>query len=179
MKYIGKKYQDLIKDIESAYDDTCNTLKYHINELKKMLAEKDEEIEKLKNGNKLQAEIDEYNRLEAQKNMNLEDDLAAAKSKINELVSDVSSARATAEEWETRFYTLVTEYGIDLNRPVKKESVEKAKTRRRSKTVVAHCKDCGTYFQAKSTLAKYCSACGKERAKQSRLKWLAKQAKKK
>lgn len=176
MKYIGKKYQDLIKDIESAYDDTCNTLKYHINELKKMLAEKDEEIEKLKGGSELQKEIDEYNRLEAQNNMNLEDDLATAKSKINELVADVNSARASAEEWETRFYTLVKEYGIDLNRPVKKESVEKAKTRKkRSKIVVAHCKDCGTYFQAKSKLAKYCSACGKERAKQSRLKWLAKQ----
>lgn len=179
MKYIEKKYQQLIQDIESAYDDTCDTLKYHINELKKMLAEKDEEIEKLKGGSQLQKEIDEYNRLEAQKNMNLEDDLAAAKSKINELVADVNSARAAAEEWETRFYTLVAEYKLDLNRPVKKESVEKAKTRRRSKTVVAHCKDCGTYFQAKSTNAKYCSSCGKERAKQSRLKWLAKQAKKK
>lgn len=176
MKYIEKKYQQLIQDIESAYDDTCDTLKYHINELKKMLSEKDEEIEKLKASSELQKEIDEYNRLEAQKNMNLEDELATAKSKINELVADVSSARAAAEEWETRFYALVTEYKLDLNRPIKKESVEKAKTRKkRSKSVVVYCKDCGTYFQAKSKNAKYCSACGKKRAKQSRLKWLAKQ----
>ena len=64
MKYIEKKYQELIQGIERAYDDTCGTLKYHINELKKMLAEKDEEIEKLKGANQLQKEIDEYNRLE-------------------------------------------------------------------------------------------------------------------
>lgn len=83
MKYIEKKYQQLIRDIESAYDDTCDTLKYHINELKEMLAEKDEEIEKLKEGNKLQSEIDEYNRLEAQHNMNLEDEIVKLRCENN------------------------------------------------------------------------------------------------
>lgn len=175
MKYIEKKYQQLIQDIESAYDDTCDTLKYHINELKKMLADKDEEIEKLKGGSQLQKEIDEYNRLEAQNNMNLEDEITQLRAKLSEKENDLKSAYDTIEAWETRFYTLVTEYGIDLNRPVKKESVEKAKTRRRSKTVVAHCKDCGTYFQAKSKIAKYCSSCRDKRAKASRAKWLAKQ----
>lgn len=193
MKYIEKKYQQLIEEIKSAYDDTtrayeytCDTLKYHINELKQQLAEKDEEIEKLKGGSELQKEIDEYNRLEAKNNMNLEDDLAAAKSKINELVADVNSARAAANEWEDRFYTLVKAYGIDLDKPVKTSAVVhhcgegepkvyKPKTRKRSKTVVVYCKDCGTYFQAKSKNAKYCSACGKKRIKESRLKWLAKQ----
>ena len=176
MKYIEEKYQQLIRNIESAYDDTCSTLKYHIDELKKMLAEKDDEIEKLKGASQLQKEIDEYNRLEAQNNMNLEDEITQLRAKLTEKDSDLKAAYDSIEAWETRFYTLVTEYGINLNRPVKKESVEKAKTRRkRSKIVVAHCKDCGTYFQAKSKLAKYCSACGKKRAKQSRLKWLAKQ----
>lgn len=173
MKDIKKYYQDLIEGIKSAYEDTCDTLKFHINELKQQLASKDEEIEKLKEGNKLQAEIDEYNRLEAQKSMNLEDDLAAA--------------RASAEAWETRFYTLVKAYGIDLNKPVKagvvvhhcgegEPKVYKPKTRkRRVKTVVAHCKDCGTYFQAKSKNAMYCSKCKKEHIKKSKAKWLAKQ----
>lgn len=80
MKYIEKKYQQLIEDMDRAYTDVHDTLKYHINELKKMLAEKDEEIEKLKGGNRLQAEIDEYNRLEAQNNMNLEDEIARLKA---------------------------------------------------------------------------------------------------
>lgn len=80
MKDIKKYYQDLIKDIKGAYEDACDTLKFHINELKQQLASKDEEIEKLKEGNKLQAEIDEYNRLEAQKNRNLEDTIAKLKA---------------------------------------------------------------------------------------------------
>ena len=180
MKDIKKHYQDLIKDINISNDKIVSGLKNHITWLESKMLKLQEELEKKNERTDLQKEIDEYNRLEAQKNMNLEDDLATAKSKINELVADVSSARAAAEEWETRFYALVAEYKLDLNRPIKKESVEEAKTRKkRSKIVVAHCKDCGTYFQAKSTLAKYCSSCGKERAKQSRLKWLAKQAKKK
>lgn len=186
MKYIEEKYQQLIRDIESAYDDTCNTLKYHIDELKKMLAEKDDEIEKLKGASQLQKEIDEYNRLEAQNNMNLEDEITQLRAKLAEKENDLKAASNTIEAWENRFYTLVKAYGIDLNKPVKTSAVVhhcgegepkvyKPKTRKRSKIVVAHCKDCGTYFQAKSKLAKYCSACGKERAKQSRLKWLAKQ----
>lgn len=176
MKDIKKYYQDLIKDINLANDKIVGGLKNHINWLEKKVFELQEENEKLKSGSQLQSEIDEYNRLEAQKNMNLEDDLATANSKINELVADVSSARAAAEEWETRFYALVAEYKLDLNRPIKKESVEQAKThKKRSKSVVVYCKDCGTYFQAKSKIAKYCSSCRDKRAKASRAKWLAKQ----
>lgn len=122
MKYIEKKYQQLIQDIESAYDDTCDTLKYHINELKKMLSEKDEEIEKLKGGSQLQKEIDEfqkeideYNRLEAQNNMNLEDEIVELKAKLAEKESDLKGAYDSIEAWENRFYTLVKAYGIDLN----------------------------------------------------------------
>lgn len=164
MKYIEKKYQQLIQGIESAYDDTCDTLKYHINELKKMLAEKDEEIEKLKGGDQLQKEIDEYKRLEVQKNTHLEEDLAAA--------------RAAAEAWETRFYTLVNEYGIDLNRPVKKESVEKAKEHGRGKyerkPFVISCNDCGILFEAKGGNAKYCPECRKARICARTKAWKAK-----
>ena len=80
MKDIKKYYQDLTEGIKGAYEDTFDTLKYHINELKQQLASKDEEIEKLKEGNKLQNEIDEYNRLEAQKNMNLEGTIAKLKA---------------------------------------------------------------------------------------------------
>lgn len=171
MKYIEKKYQQLIQDIESAYDDTCDTLKYHINELKKMLAERDEEIEKLKKGNKLQAEIDEYNRLEAQHNMNLEDEitqLRAENARVKKAYSDLEKA-----------YKLTVEpasYRLGNDTVVQHSGEDKPKTRKkRSKTVVVRCKDCGTYFQAKSKNAKYCSACGQKRVKASRAKWLAKQ----
>lgn len=172
-------YQDLIKDINLYNGKIVSGLNNHITWLESKVFKLQEELEKKNERADLQKEIDEYNRLETQKSTGLENEIAQLKAKLSEKESDLKSAYDTIEAWETRFYTLVTEYGIDLNRPVKKESVEKAKTRKRSKTVVACCKDCGTYFQAKSTNAKYCSACGKERAKQSRLKWLAKQAKKK
>lgn len=176
MKYIERKYQDLINSIERAYDNTCDTLKYHINELKKMLAEKDEEIEKLKSGSQLQNEINEYNRLEAQNNMNLEDEIVELKTKLAEKESDLKGAYDSIEAWENRFYTLVKAYGIDLDKPVKVQPGEaKPKTKKRSKNVVVYCKDCGTYFQAKSKIAKYCSSCRDKRAKASRAKWLAKQ----
>lgn len=160
MKYIEKKYQQLIRDIESAYDDTCSTLKYHIDELKKMLAEKDEEIEKLKGASQLQKEIDEHNRLEAQKNMNLEDEIArleAENSRLKKAYSDLEKA-----------------YKLTVNTPAPAKKTGR-KTGSKNKYVVAYCKDCGTYFQAKSKNAKYCSACGQKRAKASRAKWLAKQ----
>lgn len=159
MKYIEKKYQQLIQDIESAYDDTCDTLKYHINELKKMLAEKDEEIEKLKGGSQLQKEIDEYNRLEAQHNMNLEDEIArlqAENTRLKKAYSDLEKA-----------------YKLTVDTPAPAKPGRKAGSK--SKTVVVYCKDCGTYFQAKSKIAKYCSSCRDKRAKASRAKWLAKQ----
>lgn len=182
MKYIEKKYQQLIQDIESAYDDTCDTLKYHINELKKMLAEKDEEIEKLKGGSQLQKEIDEYNRLEAQNNMNLEDEITQLRAKLTEKDSDLKAAYDTIEAWETRFYTLVKEYGIDLNRPVKKESVVKAKKQvkddRRGKyerkPFVISCNDCGILFEAKGGNAKYCPECRKARICARTKAWKAK-----
>lgn len=182
MKYIERKYQQLIQDVERAYDHTCDTLRYHINELQKIIAEKDEEIEKLKGGSQLQKEIDEYDRLETQRNMNLEDDLATAKSKINELVADVNSARASAEEWEIRFYTLVKEYGIDLNRPVKKESVVKAKKQVKNggrgkyerKPFIISCGDCGILFEAKGGNAKYCPECRKARIYARAKAWKAK-----
>ena len=160
MKYIEKKYQSLIEDMERAYDNVCDTLKYHINELQKIIAEKDEEIDKLKEGNKLQAEIDEYNRLEAQHNMNLEDEIVGLKAentRLKKAYSDLEKA-----------YKL----SVDTPAPAKKTG---RKTGTKNKYVVAYCKDCGTYFQAKSKNAKYCSACGQKRAKASRAKWLAKQ----
>lgn len=190
MKDIKKYYQDLIKDINLSNDKIVSGLKNHITWLEKKVLELQEESEKKSERTDLQKEIDEYNRLEAQNNMNLEDEITQLRAKLSEKESDLKSAYDSIEAWETRFYTLVKAYGIDLDKPVKTSAVVhhcgegepkvyKPKTRKRSKTVVAHCKDCGTYFQAKSTNAKYCSSCGKERAKQSRLKWLAKQAKKK
>lgn len=189
MKYIEKKYQQLIEDIKSAYDDTarayedtCDTLKYHINELKEQLANKDEEIEKLRRVDKLQAEIDEYNRLGAQHNMNLENEITQLKAKLTEKESDLKAAYGTIEAWETRFYALVKEYGIDLNRPIKKESVVKAKKQVKNdgrgkyerKPFVISCGDCGILFEAKGGNAKYCPECRKARISARTKAWKAK-----
>lgn len=186
MKDIKKYYQDLIKDINLANDKIVGGLKNHITWLESKVLNLQDEIEKLKSGSQLQKEIDEYNRLEAQNNMNLEDEIVELKAKLAEKESDLKGAYDSIEAWENRFYTLVKAYGIDLNKPVKTDAVVhhcgegepkvyKPKTRKRSKTVVVYCKDCGTYFQAKSKIAKYCSTCRDKRAKASRAKWLAKQ----
>lgn len=164
MKYIEKHYQQLIQDIESAYDNTCDTLKYHINELQKIIAEKDDEIEKLKGASQLQKEINEYNRLEAQNNMNLEDEIVELKSentRLKKAYSDLEKA-----------------YKLSVETPAPASKTGR-KTGTKNKYVVAYCKDCGTYFQAKSKIAKYCSSCRDKRAKASRAKWLAKQKKQK
>lgn len=156
MKNIEKKYQQLIKDMEHAYDYVYDTFRNQIEYLEKVIQDKNEEIEKLKGGDKLQKEIDECNRLEAQKNMNLEDEnaqLKAENARIKKAYSDLEKA-----------YKLT----IDTPAPAKK-------TGSKRKTVVAYCKDCGTYFQAGNSLAKYCSKCKKERIKKSQAKWLAKQ----
>lgn len=160
MKYIEKKYQSLIEDMERAYDNVCDTLKYHINELQKIIAEKDEEIDKLKEGNKLQAEIDEYNRLEAQHNMNLEDEIEQLKAENNRL--------------KEAYFDLERAYKLSVDTPAPAKKTGR-KTGTKNKYVVAYCKDCGTYFQAKSKIAKYCGSCRDKRAKASRAKWLAKQ----
>lgn len=186
MKDIKKYYQDLIKDINLANDKIVGGLKNHITWLESKVLNLQDEIEKLKSGSQLQKEIDKYNRLEAQNNMNLEDEIVELKAKLAEKESDLKGAYDSIEAWENRFYTLVKAYGIDLNKPVKTDAVVhhcgegepkvyKPKTRKRSKTVVVYCKDCGTYFQAKSKIAKYCSTCRDKRAKASRAKWLAKQ----
>lgn len=186
MKDIKKYYQDLIKDINLANDKIISGLKNYITLLEKKVLDLQEESEKKTEHADLQKEIDEYNRLEAQKNMNLEDEIVELKAKLAEKESDLKGAYGSIEAWEDRFYTLVKAYGIDLNKPVKTSAVVhhcgdgdpkvfKPKTRKRSKNVVVYCKDCGTYFQAKSKIAKYCSSCRDKRAKASRAKWLAKQ----
>jgi len=160
MKYIEEKYQQLINDMERAYDNVCDTLKFHINELQKTVVEKTDEIEKLKDGDKLQAEIDEYNRLEAQYNMNLEDEICELKAeniRLKKAYSDLEKA-----------YKLT----IDTPAPAKKGG---RKAGSKNKTIVAYCKDCGAYFQAKSKLAKYCHNCKEKRVKEYKAQWIAKQ----
>lgn len=160
MRNIEKKYQQLIKDMEHVYDNAYDTFRNQIEDLESIIQNKNEEIERLKGGNKLQKEIDEYNYHEAQHNMNLEDEiveLKAENSRLKKAYSDLEKA-----------YKLT----IDTPAPTKKPG---RKAGSKSKTVVAYCKDCGAYFQSKSKLAKYCSSCKGKRAKASRAKWLAKQ----
>ena len=160
MKDIKKYYQDLIKDINLANDKIVSGLKNHITWLEKQVLDLQEKSEKKTEHADLQNEIDEYNRLYAQHNMNLEDEilkLKAENERLKKAYSDLEKA-----------YKLT----IDTPAPAKKTG---RKTGTKNKYVVAYCKDCGTYFQAKSKNAKYCSACGQKRAKASRAKWLAKQ----
>lgn len=160
MKDIKKYYQDLIKDINLANDKIVGGLKNHITWLESKVLNLQDEIEKLKSGSQLQSEIDEYNRLEAQNNMNLEDEivkLKAENTRLKKAYSDLEKA-----------------YKLTVDTP-KASSKPGRKAGSKSKTVVVYCKDCGTYFQAKSKIAKYCSSCRDKRAKASRAKWLAKQ----
>lgn len=182
MKDIKKHYQDLIKDINLANDKIVSGLKNHINWLEKQIFELQEESEKKTERADLQNEIDEYNRSEAQHNMNLEDEITQLRAKLTEKDSDLRAAYDTIEAWETRFYTLVKEYGIDLNRPVKKESVVKAKKQVKKdgrgkyerKSFVLSCGDCGILFEAKGGNAKYCPECRKARICARTKAWKAK-----
>ena len=167
MRNIEKKYQQLIKDMEHVYDNAYDTFRNQIEDLESVIQNKNEEIEKLRGGNKLQNEIDEYNRLEVQNNMNLEDEIVELKAENIKLEAENNRLKKAYSDLE-KAYKLT----IDTPAPAKKTG---RKAGSKNKSVVAYCKDCGTYFQAKSKNAKYCSACGQKRAKASRARWLAKQ----
>lgn len=165
MKDIKKHYQDLIKDINLSNDKIVSGLKNHINWLEKKIFELQEESEKKDEHADLQNEIDEYNRLEAQNNMNLEDEIVELQAKNSQLQAENTRLKKAYSDLEKA-------YKLTVDAPAKKTG---RKAGSKNKYVVAYCKDCGTYFQAKSKNAKYCSACGQKRAKASRAKWLAKQ----
>lgn len=184
MKDIKKHYQDLIKDINLSNDKIVGGLKNHINWLEKKIFELQEESEKKTERTDLQNEIDEYNHLEAQNNMNLEDEIVELQAKNSKLQAENTRLQKAYSDLEKAYKLTVepTSFGLKGGDIVVhhcgdgEPKVYKPKThKKRSKNVVVYCKDCGTYFQAKSKNAKYCSACGQKRAKASRLKWLAKQ----
>lgn len=163
MKDIKKYYQDLIKDINLSNDKIVSGLKNHITWLENKMFKLQEESEKKTEPADLQKEIDEYNRLEAQKNMNLEDEitqLKAENSRLKKAYSDLEKA-----------YKIT----VDASAPAKKTGSKAGSKRRKAVSIVAYCKDCGTYFQAKSKLAKYCSKCKAKHIKESQAKWKAKQ----
>lgn len=126
-----------------------------------------EESEKKNKHAGLQKEIDKYNHLEA-RNAGLEDEvdrLTAENSRLKKAYSDLEKA-----------YKITVDAQKAPAKPEKVPAKKPArKTSPKSKTIVAHCKDCGTYFQAKSKLAKYCSKCKTKRIRESQAKWLAKQ----
>ena len=97
MKYFEKKYQELISDMQRAHDNLVTDLKYHINYLQRIIKEQDEKIEKLERTNKLQKEIDEYNRLEAQRNINLEDEITRLRAELAEAEEELKMTNDTIE----------------------------------------------------------------------------------
>lgn len=167
MKDIKKHYQDLIKDINLNNDKVVNGLKNYITWLENKMFKLQEELEKKDERADLQNEIDEYNRLAAQHNMNLEDEICEIKAENIKLEAEDNRLKKAYSDLE-KAYKLT----VNTPAPAKKPG---RKAGSKSKTVVVYCKDCGTYFQAKSKLAKYCSSCRDKRAKASRAKWLAKQ----
>lgn len=192
MKYIEKKYQELISDMQRAHDNLVNDLKYHISYLQGIIKGQDEKIEELEHPDKLQQEIDEYNRLEAQRNMNLEDEVTQLKAKLVEKESDLKEAYGTIEAWENRFYTLVKAYGIDLDKPVKADAavhhcgegepkVYKPKTKKTNKhwkrgmkmpkNILCRCVDCKKYYYAASKLSKRCDECSKKHVCEYQRAW--------
>lgn len=81
-------YKNIISDMERAHDSVTDTLKYHINWLEKKIAELYDENEKLRvSADPLQTEIDEFIRLEAQNNTNLEGELIQAKAENQALAA--------------------------------------------------------------------------------------------
>lgn len=167
MKDIKKHYQDLIKDIDLNNDKIVSGLKNYITWLENKMFKLQKELERKSEHADLQDEINEYNRSEAQHNMNLEDEIVELQAKNSQLQAENTRLKKAYSDLEKAY-----KITVGTPAPAKKPG---RKAGSKSKTVVAYCKDCGAYFQAKSKLAKYCSSCRNKRAKASRAKWLAKQ----
>lgn len=80
MKKIIETYRTALNDMQRANDNLVSDLKYHIAYLEGVIKGQEEKIDILSHPDKLQQEIDEYNRTEAQHNMNLEDELVKLKA---------------------------------------------------------------------------------------------------
>ena len=149
-KYIEEKYQQLINSMERGYGATIDSLNYHINRLQKTIVEQEDELEKLKGGDKLAEHIEEYE--------NFNSDCAACDVVIRELREENAKLK---------------EEIASLKKTTIKVKAPKKRTRR--KQVLCTCQDCKTYFYAQRRDAKRCPECKRKHINQAKYAWLKKQ----
>lgn len=143
-KYLEDKYQQLINDMERAYAATIDTLNYHINKLQKTVIEQEDELDKLKGGDKLAEEI-------------------AQIAVDNNAVTTVDSCPGC----DTRIKELTEE-----NKKLKAKLEKKPKaTRRRHKNVLCMCADCKKYFYARRKDARRCPECKRVHGNELKKAW--------
>lgn len=168
-KYIEEKYQQLINDMERAYDATINTLNYHISQLQRTIREQSDELEQLKGGDKLADEI-------AQITMDDSNVVTVESCPGCDAVADELREKVDAlNEENARLKKELQGAKISAGR-LKANKTKKKSNRGRyvRKSVVCQCKDCDTYFEAKSKNAKYCSSCKAKRERDSHRRWAQK-----
>ena len=164
-KYLEEKYQQLINDMERAYDATINTLNYHISQLQRTIREQSDELEKLKGGDKLAEEIaqitmDDSNVVTVESCPGCDNVITELREENARLKKELQGAKISAGR-------------LKANKTKKKQSNRGRYTR---KSVVCQCKDCDTYFEAKSKNAKYCSSCKAKHERESHRRWAEKNA---
>lgn len=152
MKYIEEKYQQLINSMERAYSATIDSLNYHINQMQRTILDQEDELERLKGGDKLAQEIA---KLDEQPQIIL-DDCPACDVVIRELREENAKLK---EEIAS----------------LKKTAKAKAPKKRARKQVLCTCMDCKTYFYAQRRDAKRCPECKRKHANQAKYAWLKKQ----
>ena len=167
-KYLEEKYQQLINDMERAYDATINTLNYHINQLQRTIREQSDELEQLKGGDKLAEEIATLSVEQPQVVLNdcpgCDDVAAELREKVDALTEE--NARLKKELQGAK----ISAGRLKANKTKKKSN----RGRYVRKSVVCQCKDCSTYFEAKSKTAKYCSSCKAKHERESHRRWAEK-----
>ena len=111
MKYIEKKYQQLIEDMERAHDSVCDTLKYHINWLEKRLAGNDELAEQINEYENFEgdcAACDVVIRELREENAKLKEEIASLKKTTVKAKAPRKRARkqvlCTCQDCKTYFY---------------------------------------------------------------------------
>lgn len=152
MKYIEEKYQQLINSMERAYSATIDSLNYRINQLQKTIVEQEDELEKLKGGDKLAGQI------------------AILDEEPQVIVNDCPACDVVIRELREENAKLKEEIAS-----LKKTTKVKAPRKRVRKQVLCTCQDCRTYFYAQRRDAKRCPECKRKHNNQAKYAWLKKQ----
>ena len=160
MKF-NNKYKDLLEITESVYDNTIDTLNYHIKKLQIIIEEQNARIEKLTGGDKLAEEIAQ---ITVDNNSVVTVDSCPGCDKV---IDELRAENARLKE-ELR--------GAKISAGKLRKKTVKVKKVKHSKQSLCLCKDCGSYFYAKRSDAKRCPSCKKEYARNYKREWQNKRA---